>query len=82
MMIAESEQPVLVASRLWRKAIPQYNLGYHEHEDYFQNFEKAHPGFFLGGNFRGGISVSDCIKNSGLLKEKIEKYLMKEAVGS
>ncbi|MFP4090548.1 MAG: protoporphyrinogen oxidase [Cyclobacteriaceae bacterium] len=76
MMIAESEQPVLVESRLWHKAIPQYNIGYQAHEAYFQQFEAAHPGFFLGGNFRGGISVSDCIKNSGLLKEKIEKHLL------
>ncbi len=71
MMIAEPDEPVLVESKVWPKAIPQYNLGYHQHEAYFRQFEAAHSGFFLGGNFRGGISVSDCIKNSGLMSQRI-----------
>lgn len=79
MMIPETDEPVLIDSKLWPRAIPQYNIGYHQHEAYFQSFEKANPGFFLGGNFRGGISVSDCIKNSGLQSERILKY-MKELV--
>ncbi len=57
-------EPLLVKHKLWQSAIPQYNLGYIEHENYFINFEKNHPGIFLAGNYRGGISVGDCIKNS------------------
>jgi oxygen-dependent protoporphyrinogen oxidase len=68
-------KPIIIEKMFWQKAIPQYNVGYIEHEKYFDNFEKKHPGIFIGGNFRGGISVGDCIKNSYLNFEKIKNYL-------
>lgn len=62
---------VFSSYRFWEKAIPQYNIGYIEHERFFDEFEKQNPGLFISGNFRGGISVGDCIKNSELVAEKI-----------
>ena len=70
-----SGEPVFKAHRYWQKAIPQYNLGYIEHERYFDEFEKKHKGIILSGNYRGGISVGDCIKNSELTMEKVKKLL-------
>ncbi len=64
-------EPEFVRKKLWKRAIPQYNLGYIEHEKYFDKFEKENPGIFLGGNYRGGISVGDCMKNS----EKMAKII-------
>lgn len=63
--------PVFTSERYWEKAIPQYNLGYIEHEKFFDEFEKQNPGLFISGNFRGGISVGDCIKNADLVANKI-----------
>jgi protoporphyrinogen/coproporphyrinogen III oxidase len=68
--------PVSQSHRFWNKAIPQYNLGYIEHENYFDDFERKYPGIILSGNYRGGISVGDCIKNSELVYEKTKKLLM------
>jgi protoporphyrinogen/coproporphyrinogen III oxidase len=65
--------PVYSAERYWDKAIPQYKLGYIEHENYFDAFEKKNPGLFLSGNYRGGISVGDCIKNAELVAKKISE---------
>jgi protoporphyrinogen/coproporphyrinogen III oxidase len=59
----------------WSRAIPQYNLGYHEHELYFDQFENENPGLFLAGNYRGGVSVGDCIKNSKEVADKVLNYL-------
>jgi oxygen-dependent protoporphyrinogen oxidase len=67
--------PILIEKYFWNKAIPQYNLGYIEHEKYFEQFEKENPGIFLSGNYRGGISVGDCIKSSYTNFEKIKEYL-------
>lgn len=61
---------VYFSHRYWSRAIPQYNLGYIEHENFFDNFEKTNRGIVIGGNFRGGISVGDCLKNSELNYEK------------
>ena len=63
-------EPIFSSYRFWPKAIPQYNIGYVEHENYFDQFEKKFPGLILSGNYRGGISVGDCIKNSELVAEK------------
>ena len=63
-------EPIFSSYRFWSKAIPQYNIGYVEHENYFDLFEKKFPGLRLSGNYRGGISVGDCIKNSELVAEK------------
>jgi oxygen-dependent protoporphyrinogen oxidase len=68
-------EPVFSAERFWERAIPQYNLGYVEHERYFDDFEKRNPGLFISGNFRGGISVGDCIKNADLVANKINAEL-------
>ncbi|MDX9787830.1 MAG: protoporphyrinogen oxidase [Desulfobacterales bacterium] len=65
------EAPLFVRERMWSKAIPQYTLGYIEHERYFERFETEHPGIFLSGNFRGGISVGDCVKNSESVYQRI-----------
>lgn len=59
-----SGEPVYSSYKFWSKAIPQYTIGYIEHEKYFDNFEKKFPGLFLVGNYRGGISIGECIKNS------------------
>jgi len=66
-----SGDPIFMTSKIWAKAIPQYNIGYIEHENYFDRFENKNPGIFLSGNYRGGISVGDCVKNSELVYEKI-----------
>lgn len=70
-----SAEPVLISKRLWSKAIPQYNLGYVEHENFFDHFEKNNKGIILGGNYRGGISIGDCIKNAELIANKIKSII-------
>jgi len=74
-LMGVTAEPIFTSERFWEKAIPQYNLGYIEHERFFDDFEKRNPGLFIGGNFRGGISVGDCIKNAELIAEKIYDHI-------
>lgn len=69
-----SSDPIFLKERMWYKAIPQYNIGYVEHENYFDKFEKENPGIFISGNFRGGISVGDCVKNSEVISHRIKSF--------
>jgi oxygen-dependent protoporphyrinogen oxidase len=66
--------PLRIRERMWTRAIPQYNIGYIEHERFFEDFEIKNPGIFLSGNYRGGISVGDCIKNSEITCKRINDY--------
>lgn len=63
-------------SKFWNNAIPQYNIGYIEHANYFAKFEESNKGILLGGNYTGGISVGDCIKSSEVLFNKAKERLL------
>lgn len=65
------KEPLFTTYRYWSKAIPQYNTGHIEHEKYFDEFEKNNPGIVLSGNYRGGISIGDCIKHAQEVAEKL-----------
>jgi oxygen-dependent protoporphyrinogen oxidase len=72
-----SKDPIFMKNKFWEKAIPQYNLGYIEKENFCDEVEHENPGLFFSGNFRGGISVGDCIKNSELVFKKINEFCLK-----
>lgn len=70
-----NKKPVYLNAKFWPQAIPQYNIGYIEHEKYFENFEKDNKGIILSGNYRGGIALGDCVKNSRLAADKALELL-------
>lgn len=59
-------EPVLTHITHWPAAIPQYEVGYESMYSKMEDFEQSNPGFYFCGNFRGGISVGDCIKSASL----------------
>lgn len=61
--------------KFWEKAIPQYTIGYVEKEYAMNAFEMRNRGIFLGGNYRGGISIGDCIKNSKIHFERLSNFV-------
>ncbi|MBC2594110.1 protoporphyrinogen oxidase [Ruficoccus amylovorans] len=70
-ILGATGDPAFVHRTLWRKAIPQYNVG---HGDFLAMIEKAegdHPGLHLAGNYRSGISVGQCLANGIELAKKI-----------
>ncbi len=64
-----SAEPELVRSKLWPKAIPQFNIGYDKIREQIAVLEKEHPGFHIGGNYRWGAAVPECIRGA---KELVE----------
>jgi protoporphyrinogen/coproporphyrinogen III oxidase len=59
----------------WEKAIPQYTLGYQKLYDDIEGLESGHPGLFICSNYRGGISVGDCVMNGEKTARRIQEYL-------
>jgi protoporphyrinogen/coproporphyrinogen III oxidase len=68
-------RPVYRRIARWQRAIPQYNLGHLSMIEQVEQFEQNHPGLFLSGNFRGGISVGDCIINSDKTAKRVQSFL-------
>ena len=64
-------EPAYVLVRRWPRAIPQYEVGHGRFVDRAQEIEKALPGLHLGGNYLGGVSVPDCIRNGTALAAEI-----------
>jgi oxygen-dependent protoporphyrinogen oxidase len=67
--------PDEVVIRRWQRAIPQYQVGHRALIAALERTETRHPGLFLHGNFRGGISVGDCIEQSGHIATRLGAYL-------
>ncbi len=63
-LLGAGAAPDFCEVRRWRQAIPQYTLGYGARMDVLNDAERAMPGLFFCANYRGGISISDCIQSA------------------
>ncbi len=70
-----SGKPVYLNITRWQKSIPQYEIGYQRKMETLAQFEESNRGILLAGNYRGGISVGDCIKNAYEIAENISSRI-------
>ncbi|MGI8883940.1 MAG: protoporphyrinogen oxidase [Pyrinomonadaceae bacterium] len=68
-------KPDFTHIKRWRKAIPQYLLGYEKIENGIEEFELINRGIYFCSNFYKGISVGDCVKNAYKTADEIEGLL-------
>ena len=54
-------QPTFMRHTFWPQAIPQYNLGHEQHIACMAFAEQSHPGLYIGGQVRDGISLPACV---------------------
>ena len=64
-------KPEFTHIKRWRKAIPQYLLGYEKIENGIEQFEVNNKGIYFCSNFYKGISVGDCVRNAYALADNI-----------
>ncbi len=55
----------------WKHAIPQYVHGHLDRMQDVDAVEAAHPGLYYCANYRGGISVGDCVKSAHGIVERV-----------
>lgn len=70
--------PDFVKIMRWDKAIPQYNLCYYKTIEAIERFEQNFPGAFVCSNYRGGISVGDCVMSAEKTVTNILAYFCKD----
>ena len=70
-LLGTPEKPDFVYVTAWKHAIPQYVHGHLERMEEIDAVEQAHPGLHYCANYRGGISVGDCVKSAHAVVERI-----------
>ncbi len=71
----EAAQPKVLTVKIWKRAIPQYNLG---HFDRLQQIDlglKSLPGLYLCTNYFGGVALGDCVRRGFERAIQVGEYL-------
>ena len=74
-----ARQPLWQVVTRWPQAIPQYTLGHLRRIAAVERAEAEAPGLRLCANWRGGVSVADCIKSAHASVEAVEQFLRQAA---
>jgi len=70
-LLGISGDPVFVRHTFWPRAIPQYNVGHEQYLSAMAGLETNHPGLFIGGQARDGISVPACVAAGERLASRV-----------
>jgi oxygen-dependent protoporphyrinogen oxidase len=63
-LLGTPAEPDFVRITRWERAIPQYTTGHLERMAKIEAVEARLPGLHFCANYRGGISVADCVKSA------------------
>ena len=74
-LLGATAAPLWSAVTRWPQAIPQYDLGHLDRLLPAAEAETAWPGLAFCANWRGGVSVSDCVKNGHAVAERLHALL-------
>jgi oxygen-dependent protoporphyrinogen oxidase len=59
----------------WPRAIPQYTMGHLQRIAKVEEAERSIPGLYFCANYRGGVSIGDCVKAGHATAERIAVQL-------
>lgn len=74
-LLRQDVKPKVLAVHLWKRAIPQYNLG---HLQRLENIERAlvnSPGLYLCSNFSDSVALGECVRRAGEVAATVRQYL-------
>ncbi|MEG4623527.1 protoporphyrinogen oxidase [Microcoleus sp. w1-18aA5] len=71
-------QPKVLAVNVWKRAIPQYNLGHFDRLQQIDEGLKSLPGVYLCSNYVGGVALGDCVRRGFDLAREVGDYLQKK----
>jgi oxygen-dependent protoporphyrinogen oxidase len=74
-LLGACQAPLFLQVTRWPRAIPQYTLGHLGRVTRAEAAQQALPGLFFSANWKGGVSVGDCIKNGHLGADVVTAHL-------
>ncbi|MBN1447079.1 MAG: protoporphyrinogen oxidase [Bacteroidetes bacterium] len=70
-LLGTPKKPDFVYVTAWKHAIPQYLHGHMERMSVIDAVEERIPGLYYCANYRGGISVGDCVKSAHAIVDRV-----------
>ena len=74
-LVGATGTPLFTEVVRWPQAIPQYDLGHLGRIARVEQAETDVPGLRFCANYKGGVSVSDCIKNGRGVAARLAEQL-------
>jgi oxygen-dependent protoporphyrinogen oxidase len=74
-VLREDIQPKILAVHLWKRAIPQYDLGHLKRLEKINQGLKELPGLYLCGNYIDGVAMGDCVRRAFQQAETVKTDL-------
>jgi len=74
-LVGAHAKPLWTEVVRWQRAIPQYDLGHLQRLHAIDAAEIALPGLRFCANYRGGVSVGDCIKSAHATADALHTFL-------
>ena len=74
-LLKEEIQPKVLAVNLWKRAIPQYDLGHLKRLETINQRLTQLPGLYLCSNYIDGVALGDCVRRAFQQAETISKDL-------
>ncbi len=74
-LLGASARPESARIKRWPQAIPQYTFGHAMRMQHVEEAERGFPGLFFCANYRGGVSIGDCIKSADRAVGEVAAFL-------
>lgn len=74
-LLRVSGRPTFARSRLWPRAIPQYEIGHERFLESIDRFERENAGLFVAGTSRDGISLGNCVTSGYRHAKRAERWM-------
>jgi protoporphyrinogen/coproporphyrinogen III oxidase len=81
-VLGAREPPLWNEVTRWPRAIPQYALGHLQRLAEVDSAEAQWPGLYFCANYRGGVSIGDCVKAGHAMAERVATTLQQRPAAS
>jgi oxygen-dependent protoporphyrinogen oxidase len=78
-LLGARQAPLFETVTRWARAIPQYTLGHLGRVARADAAARQLPGLFFCANWKGGVSIGDCIKNGYLTADSVAAWVRQPA---
>lgn len=74
-LLGVGAEPMWSEITRWTRAIPQYTMGHLERIAQVEEAERTLPGLYFCANYRGGVSIGDCVKAGHATADRLAAQL-------